>query len=219
MPTRETFETNLAELKEDIMFLGTMVEKAFEATLDAVVHADEAKFDDIISNDKYINELELEINEKATLLIAKQQPVASDLRKIIVTLKVSSDLERMGDLTVDMAKAAKRIEDRDKVSHYMEDLMAMAEKAKDMLRKVLAAYRSSDVIKAQLIAALDDEIDAAYGEFVQSIFKMAISGHDSPEYITQMAFISRYIERIADYSTNIAEWIVYEVNGQRFDLN
>ncbi|MCR6095681.1 phosphate signaling complex protein PhoU [Salipaludibacillus agaradhaerens] len=219
MPTRETFETNLAELKEDIMFLGTMVEKAFEATIDAVVHADEGKFDDIISNDKYINELELEINEKATLLIAKQQPVASDLRKIIVTLKVSSDLERMGDLTVDMAKAAKRIEDREKVDNYMEDLLAMAEKAQDMLRKVLAAYRASDVIKAQLIASLDDEIDAAYGDFVQSIFKMAIAGHDSPEYITQMAFISRYIERIADYSTNIAEWIVYEVNGQRFDLN
>lgn len=219
MTVRENFNLEMIELKEEIKLLGSMVEKAFLETMDAFHNKDHAKFEQIIEDDKYINAIELDINEKATLLIAKQQPVASDLRKIIVALKVSSDLERMGDLAVDMAKAAERLHDSEKFDAYEISLLEMANKARVMLKKVLIAYKESRVIDAQHVASMDDVVDAAYGEFIRKIIHVTITDKSDIEHITQMTFIARYIERIADYCTNISEWIIYEVNGQRFDLN
>ncbi|PYZ93607.1 phosphate transport system regulatory protein PhoU [Salipaludibacillus keqinensis] len=219
MPMRGGFLAELRELKEEIMLLGSMVEKAFEDVLTAIENEDVAKFNEIIKNDKKVNSLELDINEKATLLIAKQQPVASDLRNIIVALKISSDLERVGDLAVDMAKAAQRMDRMSYFKDYQSDLMAMATKTSKMMREVLIAYQQGNVIEAQHIANVDDEVDEAYGQFVKSIFTIKIDDKETAEQVTQMAFIARYIERIADYCTNIAEWIIYEVNGERFDLN
>ncbi|WP_280769752.1 phosphate signaling complex protein PhoU [Salipaludibacillus daqingensis] len=219
MPMREGFLTKLSELKEEIMLLGSMVEKSFVNVVTGIEKNNQLIFDDVIENDHHVNSLELDINEKATLLIAKQQPVASDLRKIIVALKISSDLERVGDLAVDMAKAANRINGSKQLETYHSDLIMMANKTQKMLRDVLRAYQSENVIDAQYIANVDDEIDEAYGAFVQSIFKIKSKDEETTELITQLVFIARYIERIADYSTNIAEWIIYEVNGERFDLN
>ncbi|WP_416151339.1 phosphate signaling complex protein PhoU [Salipaludibacillus sp. HK11] len=216
---REGFLIELAELKQEIMLLGEMVGKAFEEVLHGMEHEDYAKFDSVIAHDKAVNDLELEINEKATLLIAKQQPVASDLRKIIVALKISSDLERVGDLAVDMSKAAKRLESSEHLQNHQPNLMEMATKTKIMLKEVLKAYNQSNVLEAQHIANTDDEVDEAYGNFVKSIFNVVVKEQETSEWVIQMAYISRYIERIADYCTNIAEWIIYEVNGQRFDLN
>ncbi|MGJ9382588.1 phosphate signaling complex protein PhoU [Salipaludibacillus sp. CF4.18] len=219
MTVRENFNLEMIELKEEIKLLGSLVEKAFLETMDAFHNKDHAKFEQIIENDKYINAIELDINEKATLLIAKQQPVASDLRKIIVALKVSSDLERMGDLAVDMAKAAERMHGSEKFDEYEISLLEMANKARDMMKKVLLAYKESRVMDAQHVASMDDVVDAAYGEFIRKIIHVTITDKSDIENITQMTFIARYIERIADYCTNISEWIIYEVNGQRFDLN
>ncbi|MBU9710296.1 phosphate signaling complex protein PhoU [Evansella tamaricis] len=219
MTIRGQFVSELSELKGEIMRLGAMVERAFDETIEAIRKKQYAKLDDIIDNDKNINDLELAINDKATLMIAKQQPVASDLRKIIVSLKVSSDLERMGDLSVDMAKSALRLNDRINLEKFEEELLSMASKAKIMIKAVLIAYRDSNVLEAQKIAAMDDDVDSAYGKFIQSIFEVVAVETGITEQVTQMAFISRYIERIADYCTNIAEWIIYEVNGKRFDLN
>ncbi|SDZ03527.1 phosphate transport system protein [Evansella caseinilytica] len=219
MTIRGHFVSELSTLKAEIMELGALAEDAFDMTLDAIRTKHDGKLDEVIENDKAINELELTINEKATLMIAKQQPVASDLRRIIVCLKVSSDLERMGDLSVDMAKAAKRLQDREDLAVFEKELLAIAAKAKVMVQSVLIAYRDANILEAQKIAAMDDEVDRAYGEFVKSLFEVVAVETGLTEQITQMAFISRYIERIADYCTNIAEWIIYEVNGKRFDLN
>ncbi|MDG5786833.1 phosphate signaling complex protein PhoU [Evansella sp. AB-P1] len=219
MIIRGQFDIDLSQLKEEIMLLGSMVEKAFEDTMMAIKEKEYAKLDDIILNDQYINQLELEINEKATLMIAKQQPVASDLRKIIVSLKVSSDLERMGDLTVDIAKAAKRFKNVEQLNGFEDELQTMAEKAKVMMTSVFHAYRGANVMEAQKIAAMDDEIDTAYSNFVKSIFEVVAVETGVTEHVTQLAYTSRFIERIADYCTNVAEWIIYEVNGKRFDLN
>ncbi|RKL67797.1 phosphate transport system regulatory protein PhoU [Salipaludibacillus neizhouensis] len=219
MTVRENFNLEMIELKEEIKLLGSMVEKAFFDTMDAFHSKNKAKFEQIIENDKYINAIELDINEKATLLIAKQQPVASDLRKIIVALKVSSDLERMGDLAVDLAKAAERMHDYEKFKEYEISLLEMANKAQHMMNNVLIAYKESKVMDAQHVASMDDVVDAAYGEFIWKIINITITDKRDIEHITQMTFIARYIERIADYCTNISEWIIYEVNGQRFDLN
>ncbi|WP_078595207.1 phosphate signaling complex protein PhoU [Evansella clarkii] len=219
MVIREQFSTSLSSLKEEVLSLGSMAEEALAETMKAVSRHDSEKLNIIITNDRLINNKELIINENATLLITKQQPVASDLRKVVVSLKISSDLERIGDLSVDIAKAALRINELPGGQGFEQEIQKMGARTNEMLKAVISAYRDGNVLEAQKIAAIDDEIDKAYGEFVQSIFKTAVLKPGMIENITQLAYISRYIERIADYSTNIAEWIIYEVNGRRFDLN
>ncbi|MFN7251675.1 MAG: phosphate signaling complex protein PhoU [Anaerobacillus sp.] len=218
MQTRETFHSGLTSLKGSIVQLGNEVNDAFNQSMDAFINNDSEKFATIKENDVKVNQQEIAINEKATLLIARQQPVASDLRKIIVAFKVSSDLERVGDLAVDITKAAKRIPMTvTKIDTAL--LLQMANKASEMLSKALIAYENANVLEAQQIATLDDEVDEMYAQFVKKIFNIVISEQLEIEQVTQLAFISRYIERIADYATNIAELIIYEVNGQYFDLN
>ncbi len=218
MQTRETFHTGLSGLKESIVSLGNQVNGAFRDAMDAFLNNDLGKYDQIKDNDGNINQQEIQINEKATLLIARQQPVASDLRKIIVAFKVSSDLERIGDLAVDICKAAKRIP-MTSLKIDMTLLTEMANLASEMVEKALIAYEQGNVLEAQQIAHLDDRVDEMYSQFVKMIFNIVISEQLEIEQLTQLAFISRYIERIADYSTNIAELIIFEVNGKYFDLN
>lgn len=221
MNLRNSFMNELTDLKKEITYLGSMIEQGFVETVKAISNKDITKLEEIIDRDKEINRLELDINEKATLMIAKQQPVASDLRKIISSLKVSSDLERMGDLTVDMAKSAIRIGKTNTLERYEKKLIDMADQTQSMIREVMKAYESSNTIEAQHIASLDDRVDDAYGDFIKSVFESNRNGQEiiDLEITMQMVFISRFIERIADYCTNIAEWIVYEVNGEHFDLN
>lgn len=219
MTIRNLFEEELKRLKNEVVRLAEKVENAFQRSIEAVQKDDVQAMDEIIEADEEINDLELTINENATLLIAKQQPVASDLRKIVVCLKVSSYLERIGDLTVDIAKAGKRLHDNKTFKQHEAPLWEMAEKANKMIREAIVAFDAADIFEAQKIAAEDDEIDRAYGAFVKSLFNMQIENNDDVEQLTQLAFISRYVERIADYCTNISEWIIYEVNGKRIDLN
>ncbi|NJP36779.1 phosphate signaling complex protein PhoU [Alkalicoccus luteus] len=212
---RNTFMTELEQLKQDITALGKDIQQAFHSVYDAMAENCVPALKDLIDADDAINAKELEINEQATLVIAKQQPVASDLRHIIVCLKISSDLERMGDLSVDMAKAYMHMSSREAFLAYKEDLDKIQASVTVMIDRVLEAYASLDVLKAQQIAGMDDEIDRAYGELVKALFKSDYSADQT----AQLAFIARYMERIGDYCTNIAEWIIYEVNGKRFDLN
>ncbi|PRO64878.1 phosphate signaling complex protein PhoU [Alkalicoccus urumqiensis] len=212
---RSAFHSELEELKKEIQELGDRVEDQFSRTVHAMAGDNKAALKDIIEEDEEINELELKLNEQATLVIARQQPVASDLRRIIVCLKVSSDLERMGDLCVDMAKAYLHLPSLEAFHAFEKKLTKMEEKIRHMLHEVMEAYGSLDMLKAQQIATLDDEIDQTYGSFVKELFQTSYSADQT----AQLAFTARYMERIGDYCTNIAEWIIYEVNGQRFDLN
>lgn len=216
MPTRTHFEAELSVLKEDIADLGHSVLRGFQDTILAIETNNLPRLEDIVEEDEVINRIELDINDKATMMIARQQPVATDLRKIIAGLKVASDLERIGDLTVDMAKAALRMQRIPDYQLEIQELVHLADQVIHMIHRVFLAYSKSDVIGAQRIANLDDQIDKDYSEFVKKIF---INQTTSGESVMQLAFIARYMERIADYGTNVAEWIIYEVNGQRFDLN
>ncbi|WP_096198889.1 phosphate signaling complex protein PhoU [Bacillus sp. FJAT-45350] len=217
MSVRETFELALKDLRLSIIAMGHEVEKVLHQVIDAFEQNNENILNDVIKNDPRINHLELLINERVTLMIAKQQPVATDLRKLIVALKISSDLERVGDLAVDIAKVSKRLQ-VNSLGEQRERLLEIADVAKNMISSALEAYLHSDVLKAQKIATLDDKVDTMFGEFVRGIFQQG-KEVDVAEQITNLAFIARYIERIADYATNLAEWVVYEVNGQHFDLN
>ncbi|TSB46176.1 phosphate signaling complex protein PhoU [Alkalicoccobacillus porphyridii] len=214
---RSSFHQHLEDVKDQITRLGEEVLIQFDKSLEAFEQSDRELIDHIIQHDAKVNKLELDINNEVFQLIARQQPVATDLRNLIVAMKISGDLERVGDLAVDLAKVSKRIDP----SSYLEkkqELLTMAGDARSMLKESLEAFKTKNLIVAQKMAALDDKVDEQFGRFIKRLFKDGTTEHDA-EQLTQLAFIARYIERIADYATNVAEWVIYESNGEHFDLN
>lgn len=218
MSIRAVFQGELNKLKQMILELGNQVLEAVEQSIDALKNQDVEKALKIIDNDSQINFLEEEINDKAILLIAQQAPVAIDLRRVIVAIKISSDLERVGDLAVNIAKSVIRIGNSQLIKP-IEEIPRIAEVANKMVADSLKAYNDEDVEFAKKVAKLDDEVDEAYGRLTQELLELMAQ---KPEYIaqiTQLSFICRHVERVADHSTNISEHLLYMVKGRRYDLN
>lgn len=214
---RSVFHQQLEQAAEHIQELGNNTLMQLDRAIDGFEQGDDSQIDEIIKNDASINKNELDLNERVFDIIARQQPVASDLRMLIVVMKIAGDLERVADLAVDMAKVSRRL------THYetagvRDELVQLAKDARQMVAQALVAYQNKDVLAAQQLARLDDEIDERFGRFIKKLFRQEVKEQDV-EMITQLAFIARYVERIADYATNLSEWIIYEANGQHFDLN
>ncbi|WP_270179286.1 phosphate signaling complex protein PhoU [Alkalihalobacillus sp. CinArs1] len=218
MVVRENFQEQLDEIKAQLLELGSLAQLAVDESIKALKNQDVEKALEIIDNDHEINELEEEINEKVIWLIAKEQPLASDLRRLISALKISTDVERVGDLAVNIAKSIIRIGDKPFVKP-IEEIPALAEKANNMLREVLSSFYEEDVNQAKAVADADDEIDTMYGRLVKELLELMTKYPDSISQIQQLAFICRYIERIGDHCTNISESVIYVVKGKRYDLN
>lgn len=217
MSVRLSFDSQLNTVKQRILEMGRQVEGVLLTVIDSWNSTNIAMMEKVITEDYKINQLELHMHDQVTLIISKQQPVATDLRKLIVALKISSDLERVADLAVDMAKQAKRMNSNAHLT-YQDHIVTMFGMAQVMVNQALEAYEKTDLLMAQKIATMDDKVDHLYGEFIRELFSNKDLNMEVDQ-VTQLAFIGRYIERIADYATNIAEWVVYEVNGKHFDLN
>jgi phosphate transport system protein len=218
MVVRENFQTQINDLKDSLIDLGRMSEEALKQSLQALKEQDVEKALHIIDTDHKINELEEEINDRAILMIAKQQPVASDLRRIMVAIKISTDVERMGDLAVNIAKSTIRIGKAELIKP-LEDIPHMAGIAFGMLSNALKAYYEEDVVLAKNLAETDDKVDEMYGYLVQELLKKMSQKPETIEQVIQLSYICRYIERVADHATNIAESVIYIVKGKRYDLN
>ncbi|RNF41050.1 phosphate signaling complex protein PhoU [Planococcus salinus] len=218
MAVREKFELELKSAQDQLITLSNMSIEAMDKAVDALINHDIDSALEVIEDDNDINKLEEEINDHVVLLIAKQAPVATDLRRLIVIIKVAADMERVGDYAVNVAKEAIRIGSEELVA-TIGQIDTMRKLAIAMLRQVIEAFIDEDIVKAKEIAELDDQVDELYGD---SIIKLMKAGAESPEklkQITQLAFVCRYMERTADYSTNIAEQLFFLVRGQRYDLN
>ncbi|MDR4889756.1 phosphate signaling complex protein PhoU [Fredinandcohnia sp. QZ13] len=218
MTVRATFQAELNELKEMIIQLGNQAQEAVGQAIDALKNQDVDKALKIIENDNQLNIMEEEINDKAILLIAQQAPVAIDLRRVIVAIKISSDLERIGDLAVNIAKSVIRIGTQQLIKP-IEDIPRMAEVANKMVADSLRAYNEEDVVLAKNVAKVDDEVDEAYGKLIKELLELMTQKPENISQITQLSFICRNIERVADHSTNISESILYLIKGKRYDLN
>ncbi|WP_246945886.1 phosphate signaling complex protein PhoU [Bacillus pinisoli] len=218
MTVRERFQYDLNKLTEMLLELGRLTEQAHESAMTALLDQDIDKALVVIENDNRIDKLEEEINDFAILLIAKQAPVAVDLRRIIVALKMATDIERMADHAVNIAKSTIRI-GTDKLIKPLEDLPRMHSQSLEMLRESLRAYSEEDLLLAKKISELDDKVDELYGEITKELLSMMPKHPEAIAQITQLAFVARYIERTADHATNIAENIFYLVKGQHYDLN
>jgi phosphate transport system protein len=215
---RKNFENELQLLKEKLLKMGALSETSLKNAIIALKTQDLVLADKVIQGDTAINLIEVEIEELVVKIIASQQPVATDLRKIMSALKIAASVERIGDFAVDIAKATKRIGTEPHIKP-LQDIPALAEMVQNMIREVLNAFVDENIELALEMAGLDDEVDKKYASIVQELLQKMLSHPEKMDQVIQLAFIARYIERIGDYVTNIAEAILYSVKGKRVDLN
>lgn len=218
MVVREKFQEDLNILHAKLLELGNFAVNALNRSLVALENKDVELALQILEDDAEANILEEEINDFAILLIAKQQPVAVDLRRLIVAIKIANDIERMADYAVNIAKSAIRIGNEPFVKP-IDHIKRMHELSLNMLKLSLEAFNEEDLTKARQVAQMDDEVDDLYGQTIRDLLTLSQSKPEFLAQITQLSFISRYIERSADHVTNIAENVFYLVKGKRYDLN
>ncbi len=200
------------------MKMGGCMQDAMRQSVQAIKAQDSILAEQVIDGDKHINNLQHDIEDMCIRLIATQQPVASDLRKIIAGMQIAIDLERMADLAVDIAKAAIRVQDETYIKPLI-DIPRMAKILDNMVTDALLAYVQNDVTLAKQLATTDDEVDHIYRKIVEELFAIT---QEHPEATTQamtLSFVSRYLERIGDHATNLGESTIFIVTGERSDLN
>ncbi|MBI5581612.1 MAG: phosphate signaling complex protein PhoU [Deltaproteobacteria bacterium] len=209
------FRKELEIIKKRILTLGSMVEDLVHDSVRAVDRVDVDLADRIIKRDREINDTEVDIEEECLKVLALHQPVAVDLRFIITVIKINNELERIGDQAVNIAQRVQVIAKRPKPPFWF-DYSEMGEKAQKMLRMSLDALVNLDVDLAYRVITMDDEVDKIKNDAYDKI-KQAIK--DLPErvgYYINLLLISRHLERLADHATNIAEEVIYLVEGEIF---
>ena len=209
------FRKELETIKKRILTLGSMVEELVHDSVKAVDRVDADLADQIIKKDSEIDETEVDIEEECLKVLALHQPVAVDLRFIIAVIKINNELERIGDQAVNIAQRVQIIAKRPKPPFWF-DYSEMGEKAQKMLRMSLDALVNMDVDLAYRVITMDDEVDQIKSEAYDKI-KQAIQ--ELPErvgYYINLLLISRHLERLADHATNIAEEVIYLVEGEIF---
>lgn len=209
------FRKELEIIKKRILTLGSMVEDLVHDSVQAVDRVDVDLADRIIARDLEINDTEVDIEEECLKVLALHQPVAVDLRFIIAVIKINNELERIGDQAVNIAQRVQIIAKRPKPPFWF-DYSEMGERAQKMLRMSLDALVNLDVDLAYRVTTMDDEVDQIKNDAYDKI-KQAIK--DLPErvgYYINLLLISRHLERLADHATNIAEEVIYLVEGEIF---
>ncbi|WP_442594939.1 phosphate signaling complex protein PhoU [Neobacillus sp. D3-1R] len=218
MVTRERFQNELKDLQNKLLTLGNFSLDALQKSIEALETKNIDLALKVMEDDNEADLLEEDINDLAILLIATQQPVAIDLRRIIVAIKIASDIERIADFAVNIAKSTIRIGSEPLIKP-IEHIKKMYEINRKMLYQALEAFNEDDITKAKEVAEMDDEVDDLYGETIKELLQLNLEKPESLAQITQLSFICRYLERAADHTTNIAEHVFYMVKGKRYDLN
>jgi phosphate transport system protein len=213
MALRKTFDQELQHAKDEILLLGSMVEEAVMASMDALKKRDIAASKEIYAKDQKINAKRFEIEEKVMILIATQQPMAVDLRLLASMLDVASELERMGDYAKGIANINIRMGDKPLLKPLI-DLPRMATKATDMLHRALDAFVNADAEAAQAIPAEDDEVDDLYNQIYRELMTYIIQDPTSIERANFLLWAAHNLERMADRVTNICERALFVATGE-----
>jgi phosphate transport system protein len=208
------FQRELDTIKKMILSLGAIVEQRVHRIKQAVEDRDIDLAKEIMHLDHEIDEMEVEIEEACLKIIALHQPVAADLRFLVAVIKINNDLERIGDQVVNIAQRVVRIAKRP-VAPYHFDYSVMADKAEAMLRMSLDSLVNQDLDLAIKVLHLDDEVDKIKDEAYDRIKQAMADGlTEDIGYMINLLLISRHIERLADHATNIAEEVVYMIEGE-----
>lgn len=207
------FQRELEKIKKMILSLGAMVEERVRMAAKAIDTKDAELADKIITSDHEIDEMEVEVEEECLKVLALHQPVAVDLRFLIAIIKINNDLERIGDQAVNIAQRVGTIA-KQKSPSFIYDYSGMAEKAEAMLKMSLDSLVNLDDDQAYKVVTLDDEVDQIQQE-AYDLVKEAMAKHpDQLSYLINLFLISRHLERLADHATNIAEEVIYLIEGE-----
>ncbi|MFD2630838.1 phosphate signaling complex protein PhoU [Oceanobacillus kapialis] len=218
MTTRGQFHHALEEINNDIVRLANATENALGNAIEALFNKDTEHAKAIIEEDHNIDKLEMDINDKTILLIAKQQPVATDLRRLIIALRIVTDLERMADNAKNIATSTTYLGEDNNVV-LPEGLKKMQEIAIEMLHTALKAFKEEDITLASSLSEMDDKVDRLYKLIISELLGETATNPDKIQYVMQVAFCARYLERYADHITNIGESILFLVKGENYNLN
>jgi phosphate transport system protein len=215
---REAYHKDLHNLREEMLNMGNIVGKTIGDAVLSLKNRDVEMAQKVIDMDKEIDALDHSIEENCMRLLALQQPMARDLRLIISVLKMSIDLERMGDLALEVAVITKMTANVPPIKPLI-DIPRMAETCQQMLANTMSAFENKDVELARAVAKKDDEIDMLFDQVRRELISYMI---EDPKKITgaqHLTFVARYLERIGDHITNLCESVVFMVTGERVELN
>ena len=215
---RTAFHRELEHVQEEVLVLGSMVEKAVLRSVEALRNRDSATARIIEVEDALINKKRFEIEEAALMLIATQQPMASDLRRLAAVLQIVTDLERMGDYASGIARICIDIGDQPHIKPLI-DIPRMAEKSVSMLRRSLDAFIERDVAAAESIAREDDEVDDLYQQVYRELLTIMLANSRTIDQATRLLWAAHNLERVADRVQNICERVVFVVTGRMQELS
>ncbi len=217
METRIAFHKKLREIQDDILAMGSMASKATLRSIEALKNRDLELAQQVVADDKKINQKRFEIEERCVQLIATQQPMASDLRIIVAVLNIISELERIGDHAEGIARIAIMIGDEPPLKPLI-DIPRMAELTVDMLRRSLDAFINRDAEAAKKISTEDDMVDQLYDQVFRELLTFMAEDPKTITRATRLIWVAHNLERSADRVTNICERVVFVVTGKMEEI-
>ncbi len=215
---RTDFDRSLQEIQDELLVLGSMVEKSIDRSVLALKNRDLSLSKTVIDDDDLIDDLRNKIEEKSISVIATQNPMAGDLRTVISVLYIAEELERMGDYAEGIAKISLSI-GKEPMLKPLVDIPRMAEKSSKMLSRSLDALVNRDEQLAIQVCRDDNEVDELYNQVYRELLTFMISDPKTIERATYLLWVSHNIERIADRATNISERVLYLITGRIFDIH
>jgi phosphate transport system protein len=206
------FREELETLHNRLLEMGGLAEERVRAAVQSLVDRDPQDIDGILAGDEAVNRLHVEIDDRCFLLLALHQPMATDLRAIVAAVKINTDLERVGDLAVNIAEAAKRYITHLPVKQLI-DIPAMGQIAQAMLREALDSYVRRDTVLAQRVLDADDRLDGLKTQVFRELLTYMLQDPGTVEPALDLILVSRHLERIGDHATNIAEDVIFMVSA------
>lgn len=210
--TDREYEHELLQLREQLLVMGSHVENIIGDSIHALTERDTKLADRTIQADKVVNRMEVELDGLCLQILARRQPVASDLRFITMVLKVVTDLERIADLGVNVCERVIELNTEPQLKPYV-DIPHMGHEVQAMLREVLDAFVAKDADRARKIIERDHVIDALYGQVFRELLTFMMESAHNVYRATRLQSIAKYLERMADHTTNLAEMVIFMVDG------
>ena len=211
--TDKKYEEDLKRLREDILYMGGLVEDQIQKAVSSLVERDSALAETIIERDHEVNRLDVEIDDLCIQLLALHQPAARDLRFITTALKITTDLERIGDMAVNICERALELNEEPQLKPYI-DIPRMARTSERMIRESLDAFVREDTDLALKVCKDDQEVDDLNSQIFRETISFMIEDPHTINRAMKISSISKYLERIADHATNIAEMVIFMVKGK-----
>lgn len=209
------YDTDLETIRAKVLEMGGIVEEQLTDSVSSLMNADAKLADSVIKKDERVNSLESEIDEACSEIIAKRSPIASDLRNVLMMLRIITDLERIGDEASKIAKATQRIYEKDRMSKpQTKEIQSIYEKLQYMLRTALNSFARLDITETVAVLESDKEVDGEYRAYMRQLLTYMLEDPRTISLSLELMFVAKSLERIGDHSKNVSQNVIYTVKGK-----